>query len=127
VNSRGAPNVTSLLVVKAEDQGVKELDEIAVIMHLAKIQQLVYGKTLAEGHFNNCATQASNQVPQLSEALKPYLAKFSKQPLTVLDYRDLNPFFVQTIQMFDTIFGFVLSDWCDRAFYRKQHDEYSRG
>jgi hypothetical protein len=39
VNSRGAPNVTSLQVIRAEDQGIKELDEITVIMHLAKIQQ----------------------------------------------------------------------------------------
>ena len=26
-------------------------------------------------------------------------------PLTVLDFRELNTFFVQTVQMFDTIFG----------------------
>ena len=45
VNSKGAPNVTSVEVIRAEDQGVKELDEIAVIMHLSKIQQLVYGKS----------------------------------------------------------------------------------
>jgi putative ABC transport system permease protein len=25
----------------------------------------------------------------------------------VLDFRELNPFFVQTVQMFDTIFGFI--------------------
>lgn len=42
------------------------------------------------------------------ERLRPILAKFAQnQPLTVQSFRDLNPFFVQTIQMFDTIFGFV--------------------
>ena len=108
VNSRGAPNVTSLSVVKAEDQGVKELDEIAVIMHLQKIQQLVYGKTQPKVTSVILQLRHSNQVPIAIERLKPILQKYStKQPLSALDYRDLNPFFVQTIQMFDTIFGFV--------------------
>ena len=40
--------------------------------------------------------------------MAPILSKFSgSQPLAVLDFRDLNPFFVQTMLMFDTIFGFV--------------------
>ena len=108
VNSRGAPNVTSLNIVKAEDQGVKELDEIAVIMHLQKIQQLVYGKTPPKVTSIILQLRHSSQVPIAVERLKPILAKYStKQPLSALDYRDLNPFFVQTIQMFDTIFGFV--------------------
>lgn len=108
VNSRGAPNVTSVQVVKAEDQGVKELDEIAVIMHLPKIQQLVYGKTSPKVTSIILQLRHSNQVPAAVERLKPLLKKYSsKQPLGILDYRDLNPFFVQTVQMFDTIFGFV--------------------
>jgi putative ABC transport system permease protein len=42
------------------------------------------------------------------ERLAPILSKFSvRQPLSVMDFRALNPFFVQTEQMFDTIFGFV--------------------
>ena len=44
-NARGAPNVTSLEIIRAEDQGFKELDEIYVMMHLAKAQQLIYGKS----------------------------------------------------------------------------------
>ncbi|MBV5331374.1 ABC transporter permease, partial [bacterium] len=45
VNARGAPNVTSLEVIRAEDQGVKELDEVSMMMHLSQLQQLIYGKT----------------------------------------------------------------------------------
>ncbi len=108
VNSRGAPNVTSLEVIRAEDQGVKELDEISVIMHLAKIQQLVYGKSDPKVTSIILQLRHSSQIPEAVARLKPILASFStKQPLSVLDFRDLNPFFVQTIQMFDTIFGFV--------------------
>lgn len=108
VNSRGAPNVTSVEVVRAEDQGVKELDEIAVIMHLAKIQQLVYGKSQPKVTSIIVQLRHSSQVPVALARLQPILDRYSaKQPLTVLDFRALNPFFVQTTQMFDTIFGFV--------------------
>lgn len=108
VNSRGAPNVTSLEVVRAEDQGVKELDEIALIMHLAKIQQLVYGKSAPKVTSIILQLRHSDQIPAAVARLEPILAKYSSsQPLAVLDFRMLNPFYVQTVQMFDTIFGFV--------------------
>ncbi|MCX7278496.1 MAG: FtsX-like permease family protein [Burkholderiales bacterium] len=108
VNSRGAPNVTSLEVVRAEDQGVKELDEIALIMHLAKIQQLVYGKSAPKVTSIILQLRHSDQIPAAVARLEPILAKYSSsQPLAVLNFRMLNPFYVQTVQMFDTIFGFV--------------------
>ena len=107
VNSRGAPNVTSLAVIRAEDQGVKELDEISLIMHLSKIQQLVYGK--ADPKVTSIILQLSHsdQIPLARARLTPILANASGQPLSVMDFRTLNPFYVQTVQMFDTIFGFV--------------------
>jgi putative ABC transport system permease protein len=108
VNSRGAPNVTALNVIRAEDQGIKELDEIALMTHLAKIQQLVYGSTPPKVTSIILQLQHSKQVPMALERLGPILAKFSLgQPLAVMDFRTLNPFFVQTEQMFNTIFGFV--------------------
>lgn len=108
VNSRGAPNVTALNVIRAEDQGIKELDEIALITHLAKIQKLVYGSTLPKVTSIFLQLQHSDQVPLAVERLSPILTTFSAdQPLVVKDFRTLNPFFVQTEQMFDTIFGFV--------------------
>jgi len=108
VNSKGAPNVTSVNVVRAEDQGVKELDEVSLIMHLEKIQQLVYGKGTPKVTSIILQLHHSDQLPLAIERLNPIIAKFSiNQPLAIQDYRDLNPFFVQTVQMFDTIFGFV--------------------
>lgn len=108
VNSRGAPNVTSLEVVRAEDQGFKELDEIAVIMHLAKIQKLVYGNASPKVTSIMIQLRHTGQIEEAIKRLNPILAKFSaSQPLAIQDYRALNPFFVQTIKMFDTIFGFV--------------------
>lgn len=108
VNARGAPNVTSLEVVRAEEQGIKELDEVYVMTHFAKIQQLIYGKSAPKATSIMLQLRHSNQIPTALARLEPILGKFSStQPLAVLDFRTLNPFYVQTVRMFDTIFGFV--------------------
>jgi len=108
VNSRGAPNVTALEVIQAEDQGIKELDEITLITHLEKIQKLVYGA--AQPRVTSIVIQLrhSDQLEIARQRLQPILDRYSShQPLALMDFRMLNPFFVQTEQMFDTIFGFV--------------------
>jgi putative ABC transport system permease protein len=108
VNARGAPNVTSLEVIRAEDLGVKELDEVSMMMHLEQLQKLIYGQTSPRATSIMMQLRHSDQIPEALTRLAPILAKFStSQPLTVMDFRALNPFFVQTMQMFDTIFGFV--------------------
>lgn len=107
-NSRGTPNVASLLVIKAEEQGFKEFDEVAVMMHLAQTQQLIYGKSEPRVTSIIIQLKHSNQIPAAINRLTPILANFAKsQPLAVLDFQSLNPFYVQTIQLFDTIFGFI--------------------
>jgi putative ABC transport system permease protein len=108
VSARGAPNVTSVEVIRAEEQGIKELDEVYVMMHFAQIQQLMYGTSPPKATSIMLQLRHSDQIPAALERLAPLLAKFSaSQPLAVLDFRTLNPFYVQTIRMFDTIFGFV--------------------
>jgi len=109
-NSRGTPNVTSLEVIRAEDQGFKELDELYVMMHLAQAQQLIYGKSPPKVTSIILQLRHSDQIPAALARMAPILATFSaSQPLAVLDFRTLNPFYVQTIQLFDTIFGFIFA------------------
>lgn len=109
-NARGTPNVTSLEVIRAEDQGFKELDEVYVMMHLAQAQQLIYGKSPPKVTSIILQLRHSDQIRPALERLAPILARFSaSQPLAVLDFRTLNPFYIQTIQLFDTIFGFIFS------------------
>ena len=109
-NSRGAPNVASLEVIRAEEQGFKEFDEVYVMMHLAKTQQLIYGKSEPKVTSIVIQLKHSEQIPAALVRLAPILEKFSvSQPLAVLDFRTLNPFYVQTIQLFDTIFGFIFA------------------
>ncbi len=107
-NARGAPNVTSLQVIRAEEQGIKELDEVYVMMHLEQIQQLIYGRSKPKVTSIMIQLRHSEQIPQALARLDPILKKFERnQPMAVLDFRKLNPFYVQTIGMFDTIFGFI--------------------
>lgn len=108
VNSRGAPNVMAVEVIRAEDQGIKELDEVAVIMHLFKIQKLVYGSSAPKVTSIVIQLKHTDHLALAMQRLKPILERYSNtQPLVMRDYKSLNPFFVQTMQMFDTIFGFV--------------------
>jgi putative ABC transport system permease protein len=109
-SASGTPNVASLEVLRAEDQGFKELDEIYVMMHLAKAQQLIYGKSQPKVTSIVLQLRHTDQIPRALVRLEPILATFSKtQPLAVMDFKTLNPFFVQTIQLFDTIFGFIFA------------------
>ena len=42
-NARGAPNVAAVSVLRAEFQGIKELDDVYVGMHLSQAQKLIFG------------------------------------------------------------------------------------
>ena len=78
------------------------------MMHLSKLQQLVYGKSPPMATSIMIQLRHSDQIAEARARLVPLLANFSQtQPLAVLDFRELSPFFVQTMSMFDTIFGFV--------------------
>ncbi|MCW2314449.1 ABC transporter permease family protein [Rhodoferax antarcticus] len=94
-NSRGAPNVTSLKVVQAEDQGFKELDEVTIMTRLDHIQKLIYGQAEPKVTSVILQLQHTSQIPQARERLEPILARYAKdQPLSIKDFRELNPFFV---------------------------------
>ena len=107
-SSTGAPNVAALNVVAAEDQGFKELDEISVILQLPQAQRLVFGRspprvTAIMVMLNNTADQtvAIARVRALLEG------SGAKQPLVVRDFGELNPFYMQSEQLFDVIFHFI--------------------
>ena len=71
VNSRGSANVTSLKVVQAEDQGIKELDEILVMMHLQQIQGLIYGRSAPKVTAIVIQLQHSDQLDAAKARLAP--------------------------------------------------------
>ena len=106
--ARGTPNVASLAVIDAEGQGFKELDEVYIAVHLAQAQRLVYGATAPKITAIMLQLKRPDMMRAARERLSDKLPEWSgAQPLTVLDLETLNPFFVQTVQLFATIFGFI--------------------
>lgn len=107
-SGRGTPNVATLAVVAAERQGLKELDEIFVMLHLGQAQRLVYGPTGAKVTSIMVQLHDSTKMPAAARRIEEQLPKWSgNQPLSVKTFVELNPFFVQSVQLFDTIFGFM--------------------
>lgn len=107
-SARGAPNVASLRVVKAENQGVKELDDMYVGMHLAQAQQLVYGAQPPQVTAIVLQLAHTAQMPAARERLQTLLTTTLKDSdLEVQDFGTLNPFYGQTLRMFAAVFGFV--------------------
>ena len=106
--SRGAPNVSAVTVQRVELQGVKELDDVYVGLHLAQAQKLIFGS--APPQVTAIAIQLHNtaRMPAARARLEALLAgELKGEPLEILDYETLNPFYGQTLQMFVAIFGFV--------------------
>jgi len=105
---RGAPNVAQLKVVKAEQQGVKEFDDIFIALHLEQAQRLVYGNGIPKVTAIIVQLKHTADTAKAQARINQLLALFYKdKPLTILTFGQLNPFYGQTIDMFDVIFGFI--------------------
>jgi putative ABC transport system permease protein len=108
VTARGAPNVAAVHVVAAENQGVKQLDDVYVAVHLAQAQRLVYGAQDSRVTAIAIQLHHTSQLHQAELRLNELLAsRFNDLPLRVLDYRTLNPFYDESLAMFATIFTFI--------------------
>lgn len=107
-NANGTPNVASLEVIRAETQGFKELDEVYVLTHLAQAQRLIYGKSPPRVTSIMLQLHRTDQIPAAQARLATLLPTLAvSQPLSVQDFGTLNPFYTQSIQLFDTIFNFI--------------------
>jgi putative ABC transport system permease protein len=107
-NVHGAPNVASLRVVKAESQGVKELDDMYVGMHLTQAQRLVYGGGIPQVTAIALQLAHTKQIPAARARLDELLATTLKgESLQIQEFTTLNPFYGQAIGMFAAIFGFM--------------------
>lgn len=106
--ARGAPNVASLNVIKAKNMGIKALDDAYLAMHLSQAQRLVYGSETPQVTAIAIQLKHTAQMPAAKERLSQLLTtQFKDEPLTVLDFKVLNPMFVQTMQFMDSMFGFI--------------------
>lgn len=107
-NVHGAPNVVGLNVVKAENWGVKEADDSLMVMHLAQAQKLIFGAAPPQVTAVQIQLHHTNQIPQARARLEALLAtSFKDAPLELLDFETLTPIYGQSIQFFDSVFGFI--------------------
>lgn len=107
-NAHGAPNVAGLRVIKAANQGVKELDDIYVALHLAQAQRLVYGNAAPQATAIALQLRHTDQIPAAKARLAQLLATtFQGQPLEIQEFSTLNPSYGQIIGMFAAIFSFI--------------------
>ena len=104
--ANGAPNIVSLEVAGVDSQTVKELDDNYVAMPLALAQQLVYGR--GEHKVTGIVLQLhrTEDVPAARSRLLSLISQ-RNLPLEVRDFRELNPFFVQVVALFNLIFLFL--------------------
>jgi putative ABC transport system permease protein len=106
--ARGAPNVASLSVIKAETQAARELDDVFVSMHLSQAQRLVYGGDPPQVTAIIVQLHHTEQIPAAQARLEYLLSTSLKgEPLEVHDFQTLNPYYGQTIGFFAAIFGFI--------------------
>ncbi|WP_088283416.1 ABC transporter permease [Ideonella sp. A 288] len=107
-SARGTPNVAGLDVIHAESQGFKELDEVFIVLHLAQAQRLVYGSAQPKATSILIQLKSGKSMSAAQARVDSQLGRWSGgQPLAVRDFGALNPFYVQSVQMFDTLFGFI--------------------
>jgi putative ABC transport system permease protein len=103
--------VAALNVVAAEDQGIKELDEVTVILQLPYAQRLVYGRNEPRVTAIMVLLRETANVDVARRRLQALLDNRPPggPPLAVRTFEELNPFFVQSMRLFDVIFGFIFA------------------
>lgn len=107
-SARGAPNVAALNVVAAEDQVFKELDEVAVLVHLGHAQRLVFGRAPPQATAVMVLLPRTADLEAATQRLQQIVdAQPGGKSLAVRSFIELNPFYAQSEQMFDFIFGFI--------------------
>lgn len=104
--SGGAPNVLSLYVSKAQSQGVKELDDNLVLMHLSIAQQLLYGRGEKKAVGIVLQLHRSEDM-RVARSRLTALFKEKQLDLEVRDFTEIQPQYNQVIGLFGAIFLFI--------------------
>lgn len=107
---RGSPNVASLEVLAAEGQGFKELDDVLVLLQFEQAQRLVFGRSGNKATSILVQLHDGRQIGAARKRINELLGeKFPNHNLSVSDFEETNPFYVQSVRLFDTIFSFIFA------------------
>ncbi len=102
----GAPNVISMQVLRAEQQGVREIDKALVSMPLGLAQRMIFGSGEPAASALVVQLKDSREIERARQRIGELIADVP-QPLEVLDFHVINPSFDQIIGMFTAIFRFI--------------------
>lgn len=106
-NNRGAPNVVSVRVQGAENQGLEALDSSYVVVPIALARQLMYGRDAArQATFLVVQLHRTSDLPAVKARLNALLHERGL-PLYAADFTQYFPEYNQVKLMFRTIFGFI--------------------
>lgn len=106
--SKGAPNVATVSAVRAEFQGIKDWDDVYLGMHLSQAERLLFGASPPKASAIVVQLRHTTDMGLARERLEAILgAKFGQEPLVVLDFETLNPYYGQALKMFASMFGFI--------------------
>lgn len=104
--SGGAPNVVTMYVNKAEDQGFKELDDNFATMNISLAQKLLYGRGDKKVTGIILQLRHTKDMPFVKSRLKELFAE-NKLDFEVKEFGELRPNYGQIIGLFVSIFTFV--------------------
>lgn len=101
----GAPNVLTLNVLKAQQQGVRALDNSYVVMNLVQAQKLMYG---GDKKVSSIVLQLhdSDHMEMVSDRLKSIL-KENGRDYEVKEFAEINQMYNKVMRMFGSIFTFI--------------------
>ncbi len=106
-NSNGAPNVVSVYLKQAVNQGVKELDESYLALHLSQAQKLLYGSGEKKVTGLVLQLKETSLLPEVQSYLREHLREMTPQRLEMKTYIELTPVYEQVMQLFNLIFTFI--------------------
>jgi len=106
-NNRGAPNVVTVSLQAAENQGLEALDSSYVVVPIALARRLMFGRDAgSQATFLIVQLYSTGDLPMVKERLNAAL-RGNGLPLYAADFTQYFPEYSQVKLMFRTIFGFI--------------------
>lgn len=106
-SSNGAPNVVTVYLNQAVNQGVKELDESYLALHLKHAQKLLYGG--GDKKITGLVIQLheTRALPEVQKYLTEKLKTWTNEPMELKTYTEITPVYEQVMGLFNIIFTFI--------------------
>jgi putative ABC transport system permease protein len=102
----GLPNVVRLNVLKAERQGVRQIDSMYVAMPLGLAQRLVFGPEVRAVSAIVVQLKHTDMLPAAEQRLNQIVAAV-QEPLEVVTFHQVSPVYDQIVATYNTIFQFI--------------------